>query len=400
LEERLTADASIRHRRHLRAASTLVALSLLLGITTTAQARPTERRIGAQLDRAQQQLHRLNGKQSLLDEEYNQAVIALQDAKRRLASARLRARVAARQEATARHRLSMRARAAYEGAVPEIAVVLGSATPQELADRVEFIGTIAASDQQLADRADVTRERARQAAREESAAVARRGDAVTALRQKRTELVTVVARQEQLISELQGRVRAAKQRAARRAARRKAEQVRRSVTRTTGPAPAPATSNPPASPTPSSHRSHHPNPPPPSPAPSPTPPPPPPPPPPGPSRGAAAAVRAAYSVLGVRYTYGGSSPSTGFDCSGLTMWAWHKGGVSLPHSSALQYTVVRHVARSDLQPGDLLFFYSPIHHVAMYVGGGMMIEAPHTGSFVRKVPVYWQFFVGAGRPGA
>ena len=81
------------------------------------------------------------------------------------------------------------------------------------------------------------------------------------------------------------------------------------------------------------------------------------------------------------------------------MWAWAHAGVSLPHSSAMQYGVTRRVDRSDLQPGDLLFFYSPIHHVAMYVGGGMMIEAPHTGSFVRKVPVYWQYYVGAGRPG-
>ena len=81
------------------------------------------------------------------------------------------------------------------------------------------------------------------------------------------------------------------------------------------------------------------------------------------------------------------------------MWAWAKAGVSLSHSAAMQYGSIRHVGRTQLQPGDLLFFYSPIHHVAMYVGGGMMIEAPHTGAFVRKVPVYWSMFVGAGRPG-
>jgi cell wall-associated NlpC family hydrolase len=123
-----------------------------------------------------------------------------------------------------------------------------------------------------------------------------------------------------------------------------------------------------------------------------------PPPPPPNLSGAAAAIAAARSVLGVRYVYGGASPQTGFDCSGLTMWSWAHAGVSLPHSSAAQYASLPHVDKSQLQPGDLLFFYSPIHHVAMYLGGGSMIHAPHTGDVVSIVPVYWQYFVGAARP--
>src|SRR5207247_430676 len=103
--------------------------------------------------------------------------------------------------------------------------------------------------------------------------------------------------------------------------------------------------------------------------PSPQPSPPPSPPPPPPSSGAAVAVRAAYSAIGVPYKWGGSNPKEGFDCSGLTMWSWGQAGVSLPHSSAAQYAMLPHVSRGDLKPGDLLFFYSPISHVAIYVGG-------------------------------
>jgi peptidoglycan DL-endopeptidase CwlO len=104
-------------------------------------------------------------------------------------------------------------------------------------------------------------------------------------------------------------------------------------------------------------------------------------------------------MIGTPYQYGGSSPETGFDCSGFTMWAWSHAGVYLPHSSAAQYASLPHVAQSDLQPGDLVFFYSPISHVGMYVGGSSMIHSPQTGSVVSVVPIYWDSFVGAARPG-
>ena len=112
-----------------------------------------------------------------------------------------------------------------------------------------------------------------------------------------------------------------------------------------------------------------------------------------------AVLDAAYSAIGVPYVYAGSSPESGFDCSGLTMWAWAHGGVSLPHSSSAQYSALPHISRADLQPGDLVFFYSPIHHVGIYVGGGMMIHAPHTGSVVSLTSLAgYPSYVGAGRP--
>ena len=109
-------------------------------------------------------------------------------------------------------------------------------------------------------------------------------------------------------------------------------------------------------------------------------------------------VAAARRALGVRYRSGGDSPRTGFDCSGLTRWTWEHGGDELPHNAYQQYRSVWHPKRGHLRRGDLLFFCRPIQHVAIYMGRGWMIEAAHSGTRVRRVRVYWQYFTAAGRP--
>jgi peptidoglycan DL-endopeptidase CwlO len=116
------------------------------------------------------------------------------------------------------------------------------------------------------------------------------------------------------------------------------------------------------------------------------------------SPNAQVAVDAALSKVGAPYAWGGAGPDS-FDCSGLTMWAWGQAGVSLPHNSGMQYSATPRVAQSDLQPGDLLFFGSPIHHVGMYIGNGQMVEAPYTGLSVRVTAAFRSDYVGAGRPG-
>jgi cell wall-associated NlpC family hydrolase len=115
------------------------------------------------------------------------------------------------------------------------------------------------------------------------------------------------------------------------------------------------------------------------------------------SPGASGAVEEARRQIGKPYSYGGSGPNS-FDCSGLTAWAWGHAGHSLPHSSQAQYSSLPHVPLSALQPGDLVFFGSDIHHVGIYVGGGTMIEAPHTGVNVRYASIYRSDLVGAARP--
>ena len=121
--------------------------------------------------------------------------------------------------------------------------------------------------------------------------------------------------------------------------------------------------------------------------------------PPSGSGAGAAAVRAALSRLGRPYVWAAAGPNA-FDCSGLTMWAWAQAGVSLPHSSQMQYSVLPKISASELQPGDLVFHYSPISHVGMYIGNDKMIHAPHSGTVVKIVQFSsYPSFTGAARPG-
>ena len=111
------------------------------------------------------------------------------------------------------------------------------------------------------------------------------------------------------------------------------------------------------------------------------------------------AVQAALGQQGVPYRYATASPGVSFDCSGLTSWAWGQAGVGLPHQSRAQYASVPHVPKESAQPGDLLFFYSPISHVSIYLGNGMHVHAPNTGSVVNVSSVNWGKVTGVGRPG-
>ncbi len=117
----------------------------------------------------------------------------------------------------------------------------------------------------------------------------------------------------------------------------------------------------------------------------------------GSGRGAKA-LAYAKAQLGEPYVRNGAGPSS-WDCSGLTMRAWGSVGVSLPHSSGQQYNRVRHVAKSDLQLGDLVFFYNDIHHVGLYAGNGQVIHAPRPGKSVEYIKMSYMPWRGAGRPG-
>lgn len=324
--------------------------SATIGAATLSSAAPSREEV----QQARERLDSLNRDLDLMVEQYNQARLRLQEVQARLADVRAQAQRAQATADRAISSLNANAARAYRGVGSQIAELFNSASLADFSDRLEFIGSMAQADSDLAVEAEAARQEARWTADELKATAEERQGIVDALAAKQDQIESRVAEARDLYEELDRKYHEA-------LAAQAAAQEAAAVGTAVGGSPIP--------------------------------------PPPAPNANVAAVLQAAYSVIGTPYQYGGSSPETGFDCSGFTMWAWAHAGVYLPHSSAAQYASLPHVAQSDLQPGDLVFFYSPISHVGMYVGGGSMIHSPTTGSVVSVVPIYWSSFVGAARPG-
>ena len=112
----------------------------------------------------------------------------------------------------------------------------------------------------------------------------------------------------------------------------------------------------------------------------------------------AQALAAALSRRGDPYVWGAAGPDE-FDCSGLVVWAFAQEGISLPHFTGDLWNSGVHISRADLEPGDLVFFFADISHVGIYLGNGLMVDAPDFGEVVRVEPVFWSAYAGAVRIG-
>ena len=269
----------------------------------------------------------------------------------------------------ARDRVRVVARSAYTGdQLAPLQVMLTSGSPDELLDRVGTLRAIAEhNDGVLGGAEDATHEADRaQAAAEEVAADAQRQVDRVAAQQKDLDAQIAV------FKAAYDRLHAAEERASRSAAERRARDraaaARAAAAQAARPAQAAAAPAAPAAPAPA----------------------PAPPAPPavvaGGSGAAQTAVRTALAQLGDPYVWGAAGPDA-FDCSGLMQYAYAAAGISLPHSSSMQSTMGVPVSRSELQPGDLIFFYSPVSHVGMYIGNGQMVHASTSGSPVKIAPV-------------
>ncbi len=350
-----------RSRRGVRIAVAIaLALPAFLGSLGSSSAAPTKQEVEA----AKAELDQINQQLSLLVERYNQAAEALRSSQAKLAEARTQVQRFQAEAEAARAALSARARAAYIGAGSQMDALLGATSFTDFSDRLEFMGQIAASDNDLANRADVAAQQARWAADRFAEAVAEEQKQREAMQSKVDAIKKAAAEQAALYRSKDQAYQAAL--AAEKAAEQAAEDAQNGGGGGGGgdggyipPPPPPNTS------------------------------------------AAQTAIYYAKSVVGTTYVWGSADPSVGFDCSGLTMWAWAHAGVSLPHSSAMQYAVLPHVGRDLLAPGDLIFFYNPISHVSMYLGGNMMVDASHPGpgGEVQIRSVFWDNFTGAARPG-
>jgi peptidoglycan DL-endopeptidase CwlO len=310
------------------------------------------------LDAAKSKETELQHQLEILAEQVNTANAKLADVQVRLLDARKTRDEAVRQAESSRALLSERAVAAYLGVGSQLEGILGAEDFNDFSDRVQYAGALAQSDADLAAKADAAGERAQWAAEQYSSVAAEQKLLLADLQDKQDRFKALLESQQDKVADLQ---RAYQQwQAAQRAARLAAEAAAASAPSTGGGGYAPP-----------------PN-----------------------LAGAAAAIHAAESQIGVPYAWGSANPGSSFDCSGLTMWAWGQAGVSLPHSSAMQAAVTPDVSRDQLQPGDLVFFYTPISHVGLYIGNGMMIDASHTGpgGEVNRRPVGSSFVVG-GRVG-
>ena len=345
----------------------LLALSAIVVSISPSSAAPGVDESKHQLEAAKAKLADLNQKFTQLVEDFNFARYQLSLTQEKLDAAQAivdRANAAAQDAQAA---LATRAVAAYQGGTGSaLAMLLGSQDFTDFTDRLEFLNQMAAKDADLASEAQVTGEEAHRAAEDLLVLKADQKEKADSLAAAKELIAKNISAQQGVVSKYQTQYEEAlaAQQAALRAAQQAAAAAAAGTTASGGSG---------------STGGYVPV-----------------------SSGAAGAVEAARSQSGKPYVWGSADPNVGFDCSGLTMWAWAQVGVSLPHSSAAQYSVLPHVSRDQLQPGDLMFFYSPISHVAMYTGGNSMIHATHPGVPVAEISIpdyWWAEFVGAARPG-
>ena len=346
----------------------VVALAVALGTLMVAPLSSTAAPTKADVDAAKSKLSSLYRDLDLLVEQYNQANPQLQATKSQLAEMRDIEADAQADAHVAVSALADRASSAYMDRGSQLDVLLGAGSFSDFSDRLAFLSQLQQDDADLAAAAESASQRAAWAATELAKVEEQQAALLGRIQDKKAAITQSIEEQKELVAQLGEQYQRA-------LARR--QEAQEAAARAAAAADADATSGDASTLSGASTAG----------SPPPT------------SGGAQAAVAAAFSVIGTRYVWGGASPN-GFDCSGLTMWAWQHGGVSLPHNSQAQYAATARVDKSDLQPGDLVFFYSPISHVSLYIGGGRMIDASHPGASgaVQVKTVWWDDYVGAGRP--
>jgi peptidoglycan DL-endopeptidase CwlO len=354
-------------------------------------------------------------------EAWHGAQYELQLSRHQLVLDRRALRIASVQKRVALARVRARLVALYENPsdATTLGIFLGSTSVSDILDRLDAAQQVEKADHELAVQTTAARNRYAQAVRRTAAVERERAAAVAQRDSERRRIGAMLGRRKRLLASVQSEVvrlradearrqallaaqararlaaeqlalkqQAAEQAAAAKAAKEAAAAAKpkqapappAAPTTTTAATPtttaqAPPTTTAPADPAP-------------APSPAPTAP---------AGAGHPEAATIALHYLGVPYVWGGASPD-GFDCSGLVMYVYAQIGISLPHFAAAQYGMGTPVARSDLQPGDLVFF-DGLNHVGIYIGGGQLVHAPQTGDVVKisSLSDFGDSYVGARR---
>jgi len=384
----------------------LLVASVLAGDLRAASPKERIREKQAQAQAVLAQVNQLDRRFEASVEAWNGARYQLASTRRELAADRAALRAAERQRRIALARVRARLVALYESddQPTTIAVLLGSTSVSDVLARLDAAHAIADADHRLAVQTTAARDRYAKVARRTAALERRRAASVVQLNAQRSSIGSMLGERKRLLASVQAEVthlkeeeahrqavlaaqarerlaaakaearREAEQRAAAaRAAAAKAKPTTTVETPTTTAAPVtPTTTVAPAAPVPplpvQTLSGGHPD-----------------------------AASIAMQYLGVPYVWGGAS-TAGMDCSGLVMVVYAQLGISLPHFAAAQYGFGTPVPRDQLQPGDLVFF-DGLDHVGIYVGGGQMIHAPHTGDVVKisSLSEFGSGYVGARR---
>ena len=383
---------SLRTARSLRLALGCgIGVLVLLATAVGASAEPPIREKYAQRQAILEQVRLLDEQVGAAAERWNGANVELASITQELTTTRRDLQRARRLFAVSQERIAERLRALYvnDGSGSTLEVILGATSLDEIIDGLDAMQRIGAQDSRIASDAQALRERM---ARRKGQLTRARSEQVAVVEQlaaERGAIEAKLAERQQLFESVSGEIarleeadrlrQAELRREALAELARQREQARLDVQVAVDVTPPETVAGDSASISPQEPTFA--------------------PPPPDGSR-AAQVVAIAMQYLGVPYQWGGASPSTGFDCSGLTSYVYAQIGVTLPHHAASQYQLGSPVSRDQLQPGDLVFF-NELSHMGMYIGGGSFIHAPRTGDVVKisslSDPYYLQGWVGAKR---
>jgi len=341
-------------------AVSLIMVLASIGATSLSSASPSKQDVTD----AKQRLDSLNGELSVVVEQFNLARIRLMQAEQHLEETREEATRARARADDALAELNDRAGRVYQGFQSQWSTLLEASSLADFSDRIEFMGQLAQADADLATTASNEQREALWLADELEKTVEERRSILEDIERKQAEIRSLIDQAQTTYEQLGRQYRDAL--AAERAAAAAAAEAQTGSDITTGVTPGPV---------------------------------------PVVSGSVDAVIAAAQSVIGAPYIFGAADPAVGFDCSGLTMWTWAHAGVSLPHSSSLQYASLPPIDSSALQPGDLVFSSygrlgsGVVDHVALYIGAGQTIAASSPSSPVGYRAIDWDAIVGAARPG-